>query len=99
MAKNRSASKLIHYDQKQRSNKKPQGAVETIPKTPQARKEKVRSRVAEISQRKRETTVGLVVGDAVTQKGWKRPGKTNKEKTKRYRILYYYQNNCCNNRL
>jgi len=34
MAKNRSTSKLIHYNQKQRSNKEPQGAVETTPKTP-----------------------------------------------------------------
>jgi len=43
MAKNRSISKLIHYDQKQRSNKEPQEAVRTTSKTPKARKEKVRS--------------------------------------------------------
>ena len=40
MAKNRSTSKLIHYNQKQRSNKEPQGAVETKPKTLWAKKEK-----------------------------------------------------------
>jgi len=34
MAKNRSASKLIYYDQKLRSNKEPQGVVETTPETP-----------------------------------------------------------------
>jgi len=34
IAKNRSASKLIYYDQKQRSNKEPQKAMETIPETP-----------------------------------------------------------------
>jgi len=34
MAKNRSVSKLIHYDQKQSSNKEPLGAVRTTPKTP-----------------------------------------------------------------
>ena len=34
MTKNRSISKLIHYNQKQRSDKKPQEAVEMIPKTP-----------------------------------------------------------------
>jgi len=33
MAKNRSASKLIYCDQKQRSNKEPQGAMETTPET------------------------------------------------------------------
>jgi len=43
MAKNRSTSKLIHYDQKQRSNKKPQEAVGTTSETPKIRKEKVRS--------------------------------------------------------
>jgi len=32
--KNRSTSKLIYYDQKQRSNKEPQGAMGTIPKIP-----------------------------------------------------------------
>jgi len=52
ISKNRSASKLIYYNQKQRSNKEPQGAIETIPKTPWTRKEKDRSQVAEISQRK-----------------------------------------------
>jgi len=41
MAKNRSTSKLIHYDQKQKSNKEPQGAVGTTPETPKARKEKL----------------------------------------------------------
>jgi len=43
MAKNRSISKLIHYNQKQRGNKEPQGAVGITPETPKARKEKVRS--------------------------------------------------------
>jgi len=43
MAKNRSISKLIHYDQKQRNNKEPQEAVGTMSKTPKARKNKVRS--------------------------------------------------------
>jgi len=43
MAKNRSTSKLTNYDQKQRSNKEPQGAVEITPETPKARKKKVRS--------------------------------------------------------
>jgi len=43
MAKNRSISKLIHYDQRQRSNKESQEAVGTTPKTPKARKEKFRS--------------------------------------------------------
>jgi len=33
MAKNRSISKLTYYNQKQRSNKKPQEAVKTTPKT------------------------------------------------------------------
>ena len=66
MAKNRSASKLIHYNQKQRSNKKPQEAVKTTPETPQARKEKVRSQVTKISQRKREIAMGSVVGNPVT---------------------------------
>jgi len=66
MAKNKSTSKLIHYDQKQRSNKEPQGAVRTTPKTPKARKKKVRSRVTKISQRKREIAMGLVVGNLVT---------------------------------
>jgi len=69
MAKNRSISKLIHYDQKQRSNKEPQEAVRTTPKTPKARKEKVRSQLAEISQRKREIAMGLVVGNLVTWQG------------------------------
>jgi len=32
-------------------------------------KEKVRSQVAEISQRKRETAIGLGVGNLVTQQG------------------------------
>jgi len=54
MAKNRSTPKLIHYDQKQRSNKEPQGTVGTTPGTPKVRKEKVRPQVAEISQRKRK---------------------------------------------
>jgi len=54
MAKNRSASKLIHYDQKQRSNKEPQRTVGTTPKISKARKKKVRSQVTELSQRKRE---------------------------------------------
>jgi len=49
IAKNKSTSKLIHYDQKQRSNKEPHGAVGTIPETPKARKEKIRSQVTEIS--------------------------------------------------
>jgi len=40
MANNRSTSKLIHYDQKQRNNKEPQGAMETTPKTPKAKKKK-----------------------------------------------------------
>ena len=34
MAKNRSISKLIYYDQKQRSNKEPQGAMKTTLETP-----------------------------------------------------------------
>jgi len=34
MAKNRSISKLIYYDQKQRSNKESQGAMETTLETP-----------------------------------------------------------------
>jgi len=34
ITKNKSIVKLIYYDQKQRSNKEPQGAVETTPKTP-----------------------------------------------------------------
>ena len=66
IAKNGSASKLIYYDQKQKSNKEPQGAVRTTSKTPKTRKKKVRSRVAEISQRKREITVGSVVCNLVT---------------------------------
>jgi len=41
--------------------------VGTIPKTPKAGKEKVRSQVAEISQRKREIAMGSVVGNPVTQ--------------------------------
>jgi len=49
IAKNKSTSKLIHYDQKQRSNKEPHRAVGTIPETPKARKEKIRSQVTEIS--------------------------------------------------
>jgi len=43
MAKNRSTSKLIYYDQKQRSNKEPQRAMETTSEIPKVRKEKVRS--------------------------------------------------------
>jgi len=43
--------------------------METTPETPQARKERVRSQVAEISQRKRKITMGSVVGNPVTQKG------------------------------
>jgi len=43
IAKNRSTLKLIHYDQKQRNNKKPQKAMGTMSKTPKTRKEKVRS--------------------------------------------------------
>jgi len=42
-------------------------------------KEKVRSQVAEISQRKRETAIGLGVGNLVTQQGWSNPGKTNRK--------------------
>jgi len=34
MAKNKSTSKLIHYDQKQKSNKEPQRAVETTSEIP-----------------------------------------------------------------
>jgi len=63
IAKNRSISKLIYYNQKQRSNKDPQEVVGTTPKTPKARKEKVRSQVAEISQRKREIALGSMVGN------------------------------------
>jgi len=40
MAKNRTASKLICLDQKQRRNKESQKAVETVSKTSRARKEK-----------------------------------------------------------
>jgi len=40
--------------------------VEITSKTPKARKKKVRSQVAEISQRKREIAAGSVVGNLVT---------------------------------
>jgi len=66
MANNRSVSKLIHYDQKQRSNKEPQGTVGITSKTPKVRKEKVSFQVTEISQRKREITTGSVVDNLVT---------------------------------
>ena len=79
MAKNKSASKLIYYNQKQRSNKEPQRAVETTSKTPQAGKKRVRSRVTEISQRKKKIATESVVGNPVTQQGQSRPGKTNRK--------------------
>jgi len=40
MAKNKSTLKLIYYNQKQRSNKEPQGAMEITPKTSWAKKER-----------------------------------------------------------
>ena len=40
MAKIRNISKLIHCNQKQRSNKEPQEAEETTPEAPQIRKQK-----------------------------------------------------------
>jgi len=83
IAKNRSTSKPIHYDQKQRINKESQRAVRTTPKTPKARKEKVRSQVTEISQRKREIAMGLMVGNLVTQQGQSGSGKTNRKQSRK----------------
>jgi len=57
--------------------------METIPKTPKTRKEKVRSQVAEISRRKREITAEPVVGNTVTQQGWSGPGKTNRQQSRK----------------
>jgi len=53
--------------------------VRTIPETPKIRKKKVRSQVAEISQRKREIAMGSVVDNSVTWQGQSRPGRTHRK--------------------
>jgi len=49
------------------------------PKLTRQEKEKFRSQVAEISQRKRETAMGSGVGNLVTWQEWSDPGKTNRK--------------------
>ena len=49
------------------------------PKPLRQKKERVRSQIAEISQRKGKIAMGLVVGNLVTQQGQSGPGKTNKK--------------------
>jgi len=57
--------------------------MKTTSKTPKTRKKKIRSRVAGISQRKREITAEPVVGNTVTQQGWSGPGKTNRQQSRK----------------
>jgi len=57
--------------------------VEITSKTPKARKKKVRSQVAEISQRKREIAAGSVVDNLVTWQGQNIPGKTKRKQSRK----------------
>jgi len=53
--------------------------VEITSETLWAEKERVRSRVTEISQRKGKIAAGSVVGNPVTQQEQSKPGKTNRK--------------------
>ena len=49
------------------------------PKSLRQKKERVRSQITEISQRKGKIAMGLVVGNPVTWQEQSKPGKTNRK--------------------